>query len=33
VIDPYGKSQEEYNKTAELLEKSLRGLAKLLSGQ
>jgi protein-tyrosine-phosphatase len=33
VIDPYGKSQEEYDKTAELLEKSLRGLAKLLSGQ
>jgi protein-tyrosine-phosphatase len=32
VIDPYGKSREEYDKTAQLLEKALKGLAKMLSG-
>lgn len=33
VIDPFGKSQEEYDKTAKILEKSLTSLAKRLSGQ
>jgi L-threonylcarbamoyladenylate synthase len=33
VIDPFGKSQEEYDKTAQILEKSLKSLVKVLAGQ
>ncbi|MGB4026290.1 MAG: L-threonylcarbamoyladenylate synthase [Bacillota bacterium] len=33
VTDPYGKSQEEYDKTAKILEKSIKTLVRLLSGQ